>query len=115
MGLAVTSVGNHEFDEGIGELMRLTRGGCHVIDGCQDGDGFGGARFQYLAANVVRKRTGLPILPPVAVRTIGGIAIGFIGLTYAGTRQIVSPAVNEEVTFLEEAETINAAFTRSCC
>ncbi len=51
----VTSVGNHEFDEGVTELLRLQNGGCHPTDGCQDGDPFDGADFQYLAANMVYK------------------------------------------------------------
>ena len=51
-GLQVTSVGNHEFDEGSAELLRMQRGGCHPKDGCQDGDTFAGAQFQYLSANV---------------------------------------------------------------
>ena len=57
LGLDVTSVGNHEFDEGVTELLRLQNGGCHPVDGCQDGDGFAGATFPYLAANVVDKKT----------------------------------------------------------
>jgi 2',3'-cyclic-nucleotide 2'-phosphodiesterase (5'-nucleotidase family) len=48
----VSGVGNHEFDEGVKELLRMQRGGCHPTDGCQDGDPFSGAFFQYLAANV---------------------------------------------------------------
>ena len=36
--LDVTSVGNHEFDEGVDELLRMQNGGCHPTDGCQDGD-----------------------------------------------------------------------------
>src|SRR4026209_2920146 len=51
-GLQVTSVGNHEFDEGSAELLRMQRGGCHPKDGCQDGDAFAGAQYQYLGANV---------------------------------------------------------------
>jgi 5'-nucleotidase len=39
-GLQISSVGNHEFDEGTAELARLQNGGCHPTDGCQDGDGF---------------------------------------------------------------------------
>ena len=58
MRLEVSSVGNHEFDEGVTELKRLQRGGCHPTDGCQDGDGFDGADFPYLSANVVDKSTG---------------------------------------------------------
>ena len=64
MQMDVTSVGNHEFDEGVTELLRLQNGGCHPTDGCQDGDPFAGADFPYLAANVVYKVTGKPILPP---------------------------------------------------
>ena len=65
LGLDVTSVGNHEFDEGVTELLRLQNGGCHPVDGCQDGDGFAGADYPILAANVVYKKTGRPILAAV--------------------------------------------------
>src|SRR5262249_43629491 len=72
IGLSVAGVGNHEFDHGWRALMRLQRGGCHPTDGCRDGDGFSGARFQYLSANVVRKtRSGLESLfPATAIRTV---------------------------------------------
>ena len=70
LGLEVSSVGNHEFDEGVDELLRMQYGGCHPTDGCQDGDGFAGAKFNYLAANVVDKRTRLPFLPPVEVKLV---------------------------------------------
>jgi len=107
MELSVSAVGNHEFDEGIAELLRLANGGCHPKDGCQDGDEFTGARFQYLAANVVGSKTAAPIFPPTAVRRIGGVTVGFIGLTYQATWQIVPPEVNREVVFLDEAPVIN--------
>ena len=42
LGLDVSGVGNHEFDEGVGELLRMQSGGCHPVDGCQDGDPFAG-------------------------------------------------------------------------
>jgi len=107
MELSVSAVGNHEFDEGIAELLRLANGGCHPKDGCQDSDEFTGARFQYLAANVVGSKTAAPIFPPTAVRRIGGVTVGFIGLTYQATWQIVPPEVNREVVFLDEAPVIN--------
>ena len=56
-GMDVSGVGNHEFDEGVPELLRMQNGGCHPVDGCQDGDGFAGAVFQYLAANVFYEGT----------------------------------------------------------
>ena len=74
LGLDVTSVGNHEFDEGVTELKRLQRGGCHPVDGCQDGDGFHGARYKYLAANVVDKRTRRAILPAGRYQARAGCA-----------------------------------------
>jgi len=33
MGLDVSSVGNHEFDEGVTELLRMQNGGCHPVEG----------------------------------------------------------------------------------
>lgn len=63
-GLDFNSVGNHEFDEGVTELLRMQDGGCHPVDGCQDGTPFGGADFQFLAANVTWKDGSGPILPP---------------------------------------------------
>ena len=36
LDLDVTSVGNHEFDEGAKELARLQNGGCHPTDGCYE-------------------------------------------------------------------------------
>ena len=65
MGVDISSVGNHEFDEGSAELLRMQDGGCHPVDGCQDGDGFAGADFDYLAANVVDDDTGPHPLPPL--------------------------------------------------
>ena len=34
MGLDYNGVGNHEFDEGVDELLRMQNGGCHPVDGC---------------------------------------------------------------------------------
>ncbi|MEV4757373.1 bifunctional metallophosphatase/5'-nucleotidase [Micromonospora sp. NPDC049559] len=107
IGLEVSSVGNHEFDEGVAELLRLDRGGCHPVDGCQDGDGFRGARFSYLAANTVSRTTGLPVLPPVDIRLVNGVPVGFVGVTLEGTPGIVNPAGITSVTFTDEVETAN--------
>jgi 5'-nucleotidase len=107
LGLDVSAVGNHEFDEGVTELLRMQNGGCHPVDGCQDGDGFKGAKFQYLAANVVKKTNDKPILPPYMIEKRGGVKVGFIGLTLEGTPNIVSANGIQTVNFLDEATTIN--------
>jgi len=103
----VTSVGNHEFDEGVDELLRLQRGGCHPVDGCQDGDPYDGADFPYLAANTVYKDTGRTILPAWTVKKVQGVSVGFIGMTLEGTPGIVNPAGITEVDFLDEVQTAN--------
>jgi 5'-nucleotidase len=108
LGLSVSSVGNHEFDKGAAELLRMQGGGCHPSDGCQDGDGFEGARFAYLGANVIDDATGDTLLPSYSIRRYGGTRIGFIGLTLEGTPLVTSASGVEGLTFLDEAETINA-------
>jgi 5'-nucleotidase len=107
IGLDLTSVGNHEYDEGVKELERLQRGGCHPTDGCQDGTPFQGADYQWLAANVVNKSTGLPHLAPISVRWVGGSLVGFVGMTLKGTPGIVNPAGITSVEFKEEVAVAN--------
>jgi 5'-nucleotidase len=107
MGLDVAAVGNHEFDEGTVELLRMQDGGCHPTDGCQDGDGFAGADFQYLSANVVSETTGETLLPAVKIINKGGVKIGFIGMTLEGTPSIVTPSGVAGYDFLDEADTAN--------
>jgi 5'-nucleotidase len=114
MRLDLNAVGNHEFDEGAAELRRMQEGGCHPVDGCYDGidadsapDGFAGADFRFLAANVVDERTGRTIFPPYVTRRFGRVRVGFIGLTLKGTPDIVAAAGIQGLKFLDEADTIN--------
>ncbi len=108
MGLELSSVGNHEFDEGKDELMRMQNGGCHPIDKCQGPHPFPGAKFHYLAASTFDKATGKTILPPYEIREFEGIPVAFIGLTLKGTPGIVSPVGVEGLEFRDEAVTVNA-------
>jgi 5'-nucleotidase len=108
LGLDVATVGNHEFDEGPDELLRMQNGGCHPVDGCQDGDGFEGAKFRYLSANVTKKSDGKTLFPSYAVRSFRGARVGFIGVTLEGTGLVTNPAGVSGLDFKDEAETINA-------
>ncbi|MBC7271270.1 MAG: 5'-nucleotidase C-terminal domain-containing protein [Streptomyces sp.] len=107
LDLDVTSVGNHEFDEGARELARLQNGGCHPTEGCYTGEGFAGADFPYLAANVLDEKTGKPILKPYWVWKKKDVKIGFIGVTLEATPNIVSADGVKGLTFKDEVETIN--------
>src|SRR3979411_1305254 len=108
MGLEVASVGNHEFDEGKEELLRMQNGGCHPIDKCQGPHPFLGAKFRYLAASTVEKNTGKTIFPPYEIRQFDGIPVAFIGLTLKGTPGLVSPLSVASLEFRDEADTVNA-------
>ncbi|MFC6590586.1 hypothetical protein ACFP81_00020 [Deinococcus lacus] len=57
LGMSVSALGNHEFDYGVSELMRLQKGGCASNDpekACKFGP-FAGAEYPYIAANVFDK------------------------------------------------------------
>lgn len=108
MGLDVSSVGNHEFDEGVTELRRMQRGGCHPVDGCYFPDApYAGADFQWLAANVVNDATGRTALPPFWIKKFDNVKVGFIGMTLEATDTLVAQAGIKGWSFLDEAETAN--------
>lgn len=109
MRLDVSSVGNHEFDEGLTELLRMQEGGCHPVDGCYFPEQpYPGADFQWLAANVVATATGETPLPPYWVQTFEGQKIGFIGMTLEATPTLVAQSGIRGLEFRDEAETANA-------
>jgi len=108
MGLELASVGNHEFDKGSSELLRMQNGGCEKFTTrvpCRL-EPFEGAKFRYLGANVL-KENGSTLFPPTAVRDFGPIRIGFIGMTLKDTGIFVTPAGVAGLHFAEEAETAN--------
>ena len=109
LGLDVSGVGNHEFDEGVDELLRMQNGGCHPVDGCYFPDApFAGADFQWLAANVVNEATGETPLPPYWIEKMESVKVGFIGMTLEATDTLVAAAGIEGWEFRDEAETANA-------
>ncbi|MFE6254659.1 ExeM/NucH family extracellular endonuclease [Agromyces sp. NPDC057865] len=75
-GLDVSSVGNHEFDQGFADLtdrvMPL-------------------ANWEYLGANIYQKGTKTPALPEYYTRTFDGVTIGFVGAVTDELPSLVSP------------------------
>lgn len=116
LGLAFNAVGNHEFDEGQDELLRMQRGGCHPTDAANTCKGaevgtpvpFEGAEFEFLAANVVERATGKTLLPGYALRDYLGHKIAFVGMTLEATPGIVTPSGVAGLEFKDEADTVNA-------
>lgn len=108
LGLALNGVGNHEFDEGGTELVRLATGGCHPVDGCQSAATFSGATFSFLAANVFARATGETIFPPYEIRVLDGLKVAFVGLTLEDTPGATLASAVTELEFRDEADTVNA-------
>jgi 5'-nucleotidase len=115
VGVEFTSVGNHEFDKGSEELLRLQNGGCKAGDpnscqGAQVGTPvpFEGAKFKWLSANVISTATGQPLLAPYAIKWFRRIPVAFIGMTLKETPTIVTPTGVAGLEFRDEADTVNA-------
>ncbi|MDZ4308549.1 bifunctional metallophosphatase/5'-nucleotidase [Allopontixanthobacter sp.] len=114
IGLTYNAVGNHEFDRGWQELLRLQQGGCTrytMRDPCQVESDFSGAEFGFLAANVITA-DGTTLFPAYGIKRFGTgnaeIAVAIIGLTTVDTPTLVTPSGVDGLTFADEAETINA-------
>lgn len=119
IGLEFTSIGNHEFDKGSAELLRLQNGGCKVTGGVQDPNScrgaavgtpvpFEGAKYKWLSANVVQTSTGKTLLPAYGIKTFNGVKVAFIGMTLKATPTIVTPTGVAGLEFRDEAATVNA-------
>jgi 5'-nucleotidase len=123
MNVDFASVGNHEFDKGKDELLRIQNGGCKPVAGCTaapyvDGrhttNRYPGADFQYLSANVVVDATGRTLFPAFGIKEFRSdsgrkFGIGFIGEVLKDTPTIVTPSGVAGLTFGDEADAANKA------
>jgi 5'-nucleotidase len=113
LGLELNAAGNHEFDQGVAELQRMIAGGCaatprgDVATCAHPGGRYAGARFPFIAANVV-DGADRHLLPPTWVKSIDGVTLGFIGAVTRSTPGIVMPAGIRGWRFRPEATAINA-------
>jgi 5'-nucleotidase len=119
IGVEFNAVGNHEFDKGSAELLRLQNGGCKQTGGQTDPNScrgasvgtpvpFEGAKFKWLSANVVETATGKPLLPAYGIKTFNKVKVAFIGMTLKATPTIVTPTGVAGLEFRDEAQTVNA-------
>jgi 5'-nucleotidase len=107
VGMTVTTAGNHEFDEGYRELLRVQTGGCHEVDGCQYHNPYRGANFPFLGSNVTFKGTQFPALPPFWLSYAQGVPVGYIGMPLKGTPEIVAAAGIKDLDFGDEVAAAN--------
>jgi 5'-nucleotidase len=110
LGMRATSVGNHEFDNGRLELLRQAKGGCAGSPRPDKACKFGpheGARFSYLAANVIDTRTNQPLLPAYRIEEVKGVKIAFIGTVLQATPELVAAGGVGGLQFIDEAQAVN--------
>jgi 5'-nucleotidase len=114
MKIDFNAVGNHEFDKGQTELLRMKNGGCAKntpLEPCRVNKSFPGANFGFLAANTV-KTDGNTLFPATGMKTFtkdgATVKVAFIGMTLKGTPSIVTPAGVAGLSFKDEADTANA-------
>lgn len=114
MGVDINAVGNHEFDRGVAELQRLQQGGCTrhtALEPCRVNRAFSGARFRFLAANVITP-DGSTLFPATSLKRFGSgartVTVGVIGLTLKDTPTLVTPSGVQGLRFEDEATTVNA-------
>ncbi len=104
----VGTLGNHEFDEGASEMLRLIYGGDSDLGPFIESP-YRGAKFSYVSANVVQEGTGEALLAPYTVKQLGSVKVGVIGAVLQSTPTIVTPTGVEGLDFLDEATAINGA------
>ena len=127
IGVDLAIPGNHEFDAGTAELLRLLKGGCQTHEPATAQPGPTGAsptgagstapcalgphppaRFQTIAANI-ETSSGGTLFPATAIRSVGGVKVGFVGATTQSTPKIVMASGVRGLRFNDEAEAINQA------
>jgi 5'-nucleotidase len=110
IGMRATSVGNHEFDNGRVELLRQAQGGCANSPRPEKACKFGpheGAKFSYLAANVIDTRTNKPLLPAYRIEDVKGVKVAFIGAVLKETPELVAAGGVGGLQFIDEAQAVN--------
>ena len=126
MHVDFASVGNHEFDKGRAELLRIQNGGCPST-GCigapytverrgkvSTTSIYPGADFQYLSANVVDTTSGKTLFPALGIKELTtntgeDVKIGVIGEVLKDTPTIVTPSGVAGLQFQDEADAANRA------
>ncbi|GBF06542.1 5 -nucleotidase [Deinococcus aerius] len=111
LGMQVNVVGNHEFDNGIGELLRFQKGGCdsNAPDrACKYENTFPGAGYTYIASNVIDEKTGQRVFPAYKIVKVGPARIAFVGAVLRDTPTVVTPSGVAGLRFEDEVASINA-------
>jgi len=103
----IAAPGNHEFDQGVSELLRRIYGGNGTTTITHLADPYPGSKAAYVCANVVWTENKTPLFTPYVIRDAGGVKVAFIGADTAQTPSVSDPEDMKGITFENESEAIN--------
>jgi 5'-nucleotidase len=102
-GLDVSAVGNHELDQGYDDLVDRVMAAYDADD-----NPYGGASWQYIAANLKVRATGDPAVPATWIKEFGDVEVGFVGAVTEDLPTLVSPAGIADIQVTGIVESVNA-------
>ncbi|MGA7148920.1 MAG: 5'-nucleotidase C-terminal domain-containing protein [Microbacterium sp.] len=101
-GLEVSAVGNHELDQGYDDLVNRVMAPYHATD-----NPYGGAEWEYIAANLKMRATGDDAVPATWIKEMGGVQVGFVGAVTEELPALVSPGGIAEIQVTGIVESVN--------
>ncbi len=111
LDLDLTSLGNHELDEGKEELYRQIDGGCdspRPDKACQYRTEFLGSDYDYIAANLIDTDKQATAVAPYVIKQTKGIRVAFVGGVVSDLSNLIPLSSHEGLETLDEADAINA-------
>ena len=106
-GLEVSAVGNHELDQGYDDLVNRVMAPYDA-----EKNPWGGAEWEYIAANLELRATGLPAVPPTWIKDFGDVRVGFVGAVTEDLPSLVSPDGIAEIEVTSIVQSVNAEAAR---
>jgi len=103
-GLDVSAVGNHELDQGYSDLVNRVMAPFDATT-----NPYGGAQWQYIAANLKMKTTGDPAVPATWIKDVGGVQVGFVGAVTEDLPTLVSPGGIADISVEDIVTSVNTA------
>lgn len=118
MNFSIGALGNHEFDEGIGEFKRLLKGGAPTKNVTQNYDfvkdyKYSASKMTVLSANVNDKKTKklLSGFKPYVIKEIGGVKVGFIGVVTPSIKDVVLAEHTKDIEIVDPGKAV-AKYTK---
>ncbi|ANC32176.1 5'-nucleotidase C-terminal domain-containing protein [Isoptericola dokdonensis] len=102
-GLEVSAVGNHELDQGYRDLVDRVMAPFDAQT-----NPYGGAEWEYVAANLKMRETGEDAVPASWLKDFGDVEVGFVGAVTEELPSLVTPGGIAELEVADIVDTADA-------